>query len=259
MKKLRQVEDCKPSLFIIDATEGDIGNQIYIKKKIEDFNSLNWPVHLEKAHTAGELLEALHWGETSGYSGVIVQMPIAPTIAKKLEEYYGIKEIQIPPERDCDGLMYNTLVMPATVRGIIDYLDACGWSYNGRKAVVLGRSKIVGKPMMDALIDRGMWVSNVNSKTLIGPRNAALAQADLVVSATGRPHLISRHLCPNAVVIDVGISRGTDGKLTGDFKEELELCGPDGWATPVPGGVGLLTRLGLIKNCLYLERERIAK
>lgn len=175
-----------PSLTIVD---GDVGNQIYIKKKIED----------------------------------------------------------IPSYFDCDGLTKNALVLPATVRGIIDYLDDCGFDYAGKTAVVLGRSNIVGKPMAKALLDRDMTVSVCHSKTNYGDKEYLLHNADLVICATGQPQSIYREQCESAIVVDVGISR-LNGKIVGDFVEDENNIVGEAWSTPVPGGVGLLTRLGLMKN-----------
>lgn len=183
-----------PSLTIVDATDGDVGNQIYIKKKIED----------------------------------------------------------IPSYFDCDGLTKNALVLPATVRGIIDYLDDCGFDYAGKTAVVLGRSNIVGKPMAKALLDRDMTVSICHSKTNYGDKEYLLHNADLVICATGQPQSIHREQCESAIVVDVGISR-LNGKIVGDFVEDENNIVGEAWSTPVPGGVGLLTRLGLMKNCLDLK------
>lgn len=90
----------------------------------------------------------------------------------------------IPSYFDCDGLTKNALVLPATVRGIIDYLDDCGFDYAGKTAIVLGRSDIVGKPMAKALLDRNMTVSICHSKTNYGDKEYLLHNADLVICAT---------------------------------------------------------------------------
>lgn len=105
----------------------------------------------------------------------------------------------IPSYFDCDGLTKNALVLPATVRGIIDYLDDCGFDYTGKTAVVLGRSDIVGKPMAKALLDRDMTVSVCHSKT-----NYIFFITQ--ICATGQPQSIYREQCESAIVVDVGIS-----------------------------------------------------
>lgn len=236
-----------PSLLIIDPTEGDPANQIYIKKKQEDFAKLGWRCDVIKVHNTYTLRKTIIM-EVNNYDAMIVQMPCAPGIE--------FNPTWIPPTMDCDGLNPASAITPATVRGIIDYLDACNFDYVGKDAVVLGRSQIVGSPMAQALIKKDMTVTLCHSKTAEYSRNLALGNADLVVVATGRPHLISRNdVQPHTFVVDVGMSN-IDGKWVGDFDEwpsEGECL-----STPVPGGVGLLTRLGLLKNCYDLVRNKRA-
>lgn len=231
-----------PSLTIVDATDGDVGNQIYIKKKIEDFESVGWPVKVVRPKDKFDLHCLLSYGLETDC--VIVQMPTAERFDFDIED--------IPSYFDCDGLTKNALVLPATVRGIIDYLDDCGFDYTGKTAVVLGRSDIVGKPMAKALLDRDMTVSICHSKTNYGDKEYLLHNADLVICATGQPQSIHREQCESAIVVDVGISR-FNGKIVGDFVEDENNIIGEAWSTPVPGGVGLLTRLGLMKNCLDLK------
>lgn len=179
---------------------------------------------------------------------VIVQMPTA--------DRFNFSVDMIPVNKDCDGLHPLTKVMPATVRGIIDYLDICEFDYSGKSATVIGRSEIVGKPMARALLERNMTVTQCHSKTDLKDTQLYASLSDLIVIAAGRPQLLSRINCPLSIVIDVSINR-INGKLIGDFKE-IEECklSKDAWSTPVPGGVGLLTRLGLIKNCLDLSSDK---
>lgn len=241
MDKLRQ-SPVRPSLAIIDATDGDVGNQIYIRKKLEDFNNLGWEAEVIKVDNDEELEHALH----SKKDCTIVQMPVA----KK----FHFSPLQLIRNKDCDGLHPASFVTPATVRGIIDYLDTCEFPYSGKIAVVLGRSDIVGKPMAKALVDKDMTVVQCHSKTPLPVLRDMLKGAGLVISAVGKPRLFSRIECnPSTVVIDVGINRNKNNKICGDFIENENFCYLGGWSTPVPGGVGLLTRLGLLKNCLDLK------
>lgn len=231
-----------PSLTIIDATEDDIGNQIYAKRKMDDFISLGWPVNLIKPKEGDDLFALLRYINTDS---VIFQMPIA--------EYYHFNINCIPPEMDCDGLSRNSMVIPATVRGIIDYLNACEFNYTGKNAVVLGKSNIVGKPIAKELLNKDMTVSICHSQTREEDKEYLLRNADLVICATGRPLSIYREQCESAIVIDVGINK-FNGKIVGDFVEDKNNIVGNAWSTPVPGGVGLLTRLGLMKNCLDLKQ-----
>lgn len=117
-----------PSLTIVDATDGDVGNQIYIKKKIEDFESVGWPVKVVRPKDKFDLRYLLTYDglETDC---VIVQMPTAERFDFDIED--------IPSYFDCDGLTKNALVLPATVRGIIDYLDDCGFDYAAKLPLFL--------------------------------------------------------------------------------------------------------------------------
>lgn len=245
MEKLRAASGKKPSLLIVDATEQDPANQIYIKKKVEDFNNLGWPVEVVKPADTSELVGFVSGIKAPPYDCLIVQMPLA-------KQFQDFNLEWIHPSVDCDGLTKNARVIPATTRGIIDYLNACQFKYNGRKAVVIGRSNIVGKPTAQALLDKNMTVTVCHSHTPAEDLTRYCQDADLVVAAAGVPHLLHRAQCPHAFVVDVGINR-VNGKLIGDFEEDPALIGEGvSLRTPVPGGVGLLTRLGLMKNCYEL-------
>lgn len=237
-----------PHLVIIDPSDpDDIANKLYARNKVLDFMDMEWPVDVITVNNQEEYEAAIHDLERSEATAAIIQSPARQGIKIDFND--------IPREMDCDGLGYSPLVLPATVRGVMDYLDACEFEYAGQHAVVLGRSKVVGLPMAKALMDRNMTVSVCHSKTPQYLRNRLIANAPLIICATGKPHLINRRqVAPYAVVIDVGISK-KDGKIVGDFLENEEFCS-DGWSTPVPGGVGLLTRIGLMKNCMDLRRAR---
>lgn len=251
VNELRQSE-VKPSLTIVDGTNNDAGNQIYIRKKVEDFQALNWPVEVFKIPQNWNALDLNEYIKTISSDCAIVQLPVRDNLKN-----FDINSLL--PIKDCDGLTKNSLVLPATVRGIIDYLDDCGFQYEGKNAVVIGRSEIVGKPMAKALLDRNMTISVCHSKTDINQRLYLTRTSDLVVSATGN-FTLTRESCPYAIVVDVGIRRNQAGTILGDFLEIEEIAKRNGvWSTPVPGGVGLLTRLGLMKNCLDLKNISLGK
>lgn len=241
-QKLRDEIPVAPSLLIIDATSGDPANQIYIRNKVKDFEEMGWMASVFNAKNMPEF-KLLVGAMSHRYDSVIVQMPVRDDI------YFDYT--MLPRLKDADGLHPLSPVIPATVRGIIDYLDACEFEYEGKTAVVLGRSDIVGKPMAKELLNKNMTVSVCHSRTPLEIRERLLKDADLVVCAVGQAGILKRADCPNAFVVDVGINR-VNGKLVGDFVEEE---GMKEASTPVPGGVGLLTRLGLLKNCVDLKRR----
>lgn len=247
VERLRADRSVVPSLMIIDATTQDPANQIYIRNKLKDFEALDWEAKVFRVSTTNELKKLLGGVQKHGFNSVIVQMPVMPNI----EFSYDM----ISPSVDADGLNPISHIAPATVRGIIDYLDNCGFDYSSKSALILGRSDIVGKPMAKALLDKDMTVSVCHSKTDINTKLYLARQADLVVSAVG-DFTLTREACPYAIVVDVGIRRNAAGTILGDFIEIQDIAERNNvWSTPVPGGVGLLTRLGLMKNCLQLAKQ----
>jgi methylenetetrahydrofolate dehydrogenase (NADP+)/methenyltetrahydrofolate cyclohydrolase len=163
----------------------------------------------------------------------------------------------IAVEKDVDGFHVQSvgaLVLgkpgfaPCTPAGCMAMLDEIGMPIEGKEAVVVGRSNIVGKPMALMLLQRSATVTICTSKT----RDLAghTRRADILVVATGKPRMIAGGaIKPGAVVIDVGINRLPDGKLCGDveFESAREVAG---WITPVPGGVGPMTITMLLSNTM---------
>jgi methylenetetrahydrofolate dehydrogenase (NADP+)/methenyltetrahydrofolate cyclohydrolase len=139
-------------------------------------------------------------------------------------------------------------ICPCTPHGIMHMLDTLDVEYHGLKALIIGMSNIVGRPMALELINRGATVTLCNSKT----KNLEMlsAGADLLIAAVGRPKLVKANwIKPGAIVIDVGINRLDNGKLCGDidFDEVLPIAS---YITPVPGGVGPMTIAMLMKNTM---------
>lgn len=182
--------------------------------------------------------------------GVLVQLPLPPQIDPQ-------RVIDaIAPEKDVDGFtpvnmgrlaLGQPCFAPCTPAGCLAMLDHIGVQAAGKQAVVVGRSNIVGKPMALLLSARDATVTLCHSKT----QNLAqiCAQADILVAAVGRPHFITADMVkPGAVVLDVGINRSADGKLCGDVHPAA--AEKAAYLSPVPGGVGLMTRTMLLYNTL---------
>ena len=179
--------------------------------------------------------------------GIIIQLPIP--------DKYNVKTLQqfISPEKDVDGFRRDSLHNPCTPQGIIDWLGINEIELRSELVTVLGRSEIVGKPLVNMLIDKGATVINCNSKTLKGDMKKFMKMSDIVISAIGKPKKFdSFDFDLDTIIIDVGINRDENGKLCGDInKEDIDdyfsgCC----YVTPVPGGVGLLTRVTLLKNVM---------
>lgn len=189
--------------------------------------------------------------------GILVQLPLP----KHIDENKVLQSID--PQKDVDGfhplnvgklLLDQPGFIPCTPFGIIQLLDYAGISIEGKHAVIVGRSNIVGKPMGQLLLNRHATVTYTHSRT---PNlKEFTTQADILIVATGQPSMITgEHLKPGAAVIDVGIHRDSDGRLSGDvaFDSAKEVAGA---ITPVPGGVGPMTIAMLMENtCLSAERQ----
>ena len=184
--------------------------------------------------------------------GIIAQMPVPDSID-------GDAIINaIIPEKDADGLtlvnLGNLLInrertVPCTPAGIIRLIESTGVAIEGSHAVCVGRSSLVGKPVGLMLLNRNATVTYCHTRT----RDLSLEtqQADILIAAVGRPKLITADMVkPGAVVIDVGITITEDG-FVGDVDYE-SVEGVAGFITPVPGGVGPMTRAMLLENTLEL-------
>ena len=179
-------------------------------------------------------------------TGIILQLPLPNFVNEK-----ELLEL-ITPEKDVDGFTRRAKFPPCTPSGIltlIDYYKGKNW-LEGKNAVVIGRSHIVGKPMANLLTDRNATVTICHSKT----QNLAsyTKNADLIVVAAGKAKLLTADMVkPNTTIIDVGINR-IDGKLYGDadFENLKETCD----ITPVPGGVGPMTVATLVARIVMLDK-----
>ncbi len=183
--------------------------------------------------------------------GILVQLPLPAG----LDEAAILEAVD--PAKDVDGfhprnqgclLQGRPALRPCTPRGILRLLDETGIELRGARAVVVGRSNIVGKPVALMLLERHATVVLCHSRTR--DLAAEVGAADVVVAAVGVPQLIrGEWIRPGAVVVDVGINRTGDGRLTGDvdFEAARERAS---WITPVPGGVGPMTIAMLLQNTL---------
>lgn len=240
----------------------DPASQVYVRGKANDCAECGIEsrvIRLDAATTQEELLvqiEALAADDT--VHGILVQLPLPAHI----DEAAVIAAI--PPEKDVDGftpvnagrlLTGEPCFAPCTPAGCLRMIRSTGIDITGKRAVVVGRSNIVGKPAALLLLAENATVTVCHSRT----RNLAdiCREADILVAAVGRQGFITGDMIkPGAVVIDVGINRGADGKLHGDvdFAAASEKAA---FITPVPGGVGLMTRAMLMKNTVAAARASL--
>jgi methylenetetrahydrofolate dehydrogenase (NADP+)/methenyltetrahydrofolate cyclohydrolase len=191
--------------------------------------------------------------------GILVQLPLPPGLtAERVFE-------AISPLKDVDGFhptnvglltLGHPRFVPCTPLGVMALLEHEGVNPEGLRAVVVGRSNIVGKPMALLLLQKGATVTICNSKT--PDLSSMTRQAEILVVAAGKPKLITAGMVkPGAVVIDVGINRLADGKLAGDVDFQ-GLFGTAARVTPVPGGVGPMTIAMLLENTIASAERTLA-
>jgi methylenetetrahydrofolate dehydrogenase (NADP+)/methenyltetrahydrofolate cyclohydrolase len=192
--------------------------------------------------------------------GILVQLPLPPWIRPE-----AVVEA-ISPAKDVDGFhplnagllaRRRPSLVPCTPKGVMHLLREAGVALPGARAVVLGRSQIVGRPMLQLLLDADCTVTAAHSRTR--DLAAECRRADILIAAVGRPEMVRGDwIAPGAAVVDVGINRLPDGRLVGDVAF-AEAVGHAGAITPVPGGVGPMTIACLLENTLdaAVRRRRV--
>lgn len=232
----------KVNLTIVQVNE-DEGSNAYVRGKLKDCAEIGVEgqlIKLDTTITEEELLAKIdELNKDDNVNGFIVQMPLPKQIDEEKVK------IAVTPKKDIDGFNPLSKFLPATPKGIVEYLKDNKFEFKGKNAVILGRSNIVGKPMQRILLDLDMNVINLHSKTTAEDKKFYIEHADLIVVAIGKKYFLTNeyNFKPNCVVIDVGINR-EDGHLYGDCEPNLNVA----YQSPVPGGVGLLTRLALMIN-----------
>lgn len=247
----------QPCLAVIIVGE-DPASQTYVRNKIlgcAEVGMKSLSYELPETSTNEDVAKIINeLAIDSNVDGILVQLPLP----KHLDERYLLS--LIPDSKDVDGFSPNNLGLlamnaPRTVSctpfGVMELIASTGVDIAGKRAVVIGRSNTVGKPMAMLLLNANATVTVCHSKT----QNLAeiCREADILVAAIGRPRFVTADMVkPGAIVIDVGINR-VDGKLVGDV--DFENVKPiAGYITPVPGGVGPMTISMLLYNTLMAAK-----
>ncbi|AAW53986.1 bifunctional methylenetetrahydrofolate dehydrogenase/methenyltetrahydrofolate cyclohydrolase FolD [Staphylococcus epidermidis] len=260
-----QVNDLKeygftPKLSVI-LVGNDGASQSYVKSKkkaAEKIGMISEIIHLDESTSEEVVLSELNrLNNDDTVSGILVQVPLP----KQVSEQKVLEAIN--PEKDVDGFhpinigkLYidEQTFVPCTPLGIMEILKHADINLEGKNAVVIGRSHIVGQPVSKLLLQANATVTILHSRTK--NMNAHLKQADVIVSAVGQPGLVTKeNVKKGAVIIDVGNTPDENGKLKGDvaYDEIKEIASA---ITPVPGGVGPLTITMVLNNTLLAEKLR---
>lgn len=254
--KLQGKEACLAVILV----GNDPASTVYVgnKKKACEYigiRSLSYELPEETSET--ELLDLIaRLNADTSVNGILVQLPLP----RHIDEDKVISAIA--PEKDVDGFHPTSVgnlcigrkgFVSCTPAGIIQLLKRSGVAMEGKECVIIGRSNIVGKPMSLLMLRENATVTVCHSRTK--DLKEITKRADILIVAIGKPKFITAdYVKEGAVVIDVGIHRGEDGKLCGDVKFD-EVCEHTSMITPVPGGVGPMTIAMLMNNCIQSAEE----
>lgn len=250
----------RPCLAVIMVGDNPASHS-YIRGKVKaaefvgiDSKVLEFPENISER----ELLSAIeNLNEDDGVDGILVQLPLPQHI-----DVFKVTDA-ISVSKDVDGFHPQNVAalwqgrkctVPCTPKGILRMIQSTGVDITGRKALVIGRSNIVGKPVSKLLLDNNATVSIAHSRT----RNLAevCRSADILVVAAGHPKLVTGDMIkPGAIIIDVGINRLEDGRITGDVDFET-ASKTAAYISPVPGGVGPMTIAMLMENTIECFQSR---
>lgn len=263
VEKLKNNFNLTPGLAVIIVGENP-ASQVYVRNKhttCEELGIKSEVVEMPASTTKDELLKKIdELNADKSINGILVQLPLPDAIKNHSEEILN----RIDPLKDVDGfhpvnvgklVTGSPALVPCTPAGCIEMLDLSGIEIDGKRAVIIGRSNIVGKPMLHLLMAKNATVTVCHSHT----KNLAevTREADILVAAMGKPKFVTADMIKaGAVVIDVGINRIAPKKLVGDvdFDAAVEIASA---ITPVPGGVGLLTVAMLMKNVVTAAKLQI--
>ncbi len=258
---LKQRTGVEPALAVILVGE-DPASQIYVRNKkraADEVGIASRDFLFPQGCTQAELLETIRRiNADSALHGILLQLPLP----KGMDEDQAVAAIA--PQKDADGLHPMSLgnllggkltAVPCTPAGCIEILDHYGIPIEGAEAVMVGRSRLVGKPLAQLLLARHATVTMCHTRT----RDLAghCRRADILCVAAGKPRVITGDMIKEgAVVIDVGVNRLATGKLAGDV--DFESASQRARAiTPVPGGVGPMTIAMLMKNTLLVATRQL--
>lgn len=232
----------KPRLVIVQVGDNEASSR-YVRNKVKDCDEVgiaatvvNIPTDVSTTELVARVKE-----EQKNADGIIVQLPLPEHISEKSV----IEAIDI--KKDVDGFCVGSRFKPATPRGIMEYLKYCEFDLAGKDVCILGRSKTVGEPLAKMMMDADATVTVVHSKSGRDAKDWYTHHTDLIVSAVGKPKFLNCYSI-HVPVIDVGINF-----INSDSENNPQLVGDcfnteDRLVTPVPGGVGLLTRCALLDN-----------
>ncbi|HEM5274327.1 TPA: bifunctional methylenetetrahydrofolate dehydrogenase/methenyltetrahydrofolate cyclohydrolase [Streptococcus suis] len=260
--RLKEEKGLVPGLVVILVGENP-ASQVYVRNKERSALAAGFKsevVRVPDTISESDLLDLIErYNQDDEWHGILVQLPLPAHISEEKVL------LAIDPDKDVDGFHPTNMgkfwsghpvMIPSTPAGIMEMFKEYQIELEGKSALVIGRSNIVGKPMAQLLLEANATVTIAHSRTKNLPDLAR--QADILVVAIGRGHFVTKEFVkPGAVVIDVGMNRDENGKLIGDVKYD-EVSEVASYITPVPGGVGPMT-ITMLMEQTYEACVRSAK
>lgn len=264
VQRFQQTYQRAPGLVVV-RVEGDAASGVYTKAILRIAKELGVEARLEllPADTTTEGLRdaLLRLNSDPAMHGVIVQMPLPEHLSQRL-----VAET-LAAEKDIDGISLQSAgnlalgfpsFHPSTAAAVVEILERTQTPIEGKRVVILGRSNVVGKPLALMLLQRNATVTICHSRTQ--NLREVMRESDILIAAVGRPTMVKAEMVrPGAIVIDVGTNALPEGGIVGDV-DYASVSAVAGALTPVPGGVGPLTNVMLMKQCIEAawrqERER---
>lgn len=253
LKDIVDIMKEKPCLMVVQIGN-DAASNSYIKGKSKDCQDIGIVfrhLHIEQYDDleTSDIISIINkhkqWYKPDG---VIVQLPIPNKFdADKIQRTISLI-------KDVDGFQKMSCFDPCTPKGVIDYLKYNNYQFEGKHALVIGRSNIVGKPLAEMLLNLNCTVTVCHSKTNPYQLEDAIELADIVFTCINKIEFFNGSFRSNQDIIDIGLGRGADGKLHGNLSqkcyERMKRFNPDNYVISGTGGVGLLTRIALLENVI---------
>lgn len=272
VKKLKEDHGVTPTVKVIQLGDSEDSNR-YVRNKTRHVTDIGANAVVEKLSkfiSCNKLLEVIdEANKDENVHAIIVQKPLPSHISDFIVDMHidPTKDLDCANPKNLGRLLHdNGFVKPCTPKGIVYLLKKKNIDLNGKNVLILGRSLIVGKPLQILLTNENATVTLAHSKSQIKDfysygNTIDGSKYDIIISAIGKGHEVKVDMTENnCILIDVGINFDEDGKMIGDIDLENSISRyKDSWATPVPGGVGLLTCAMVIDNLLDLTERKINK
>jgi methylenetetrahydrofolate dehydrogenase (NADP+) / methenyltetrahydrofolate cyclohydrolase len=258
---LKQAHGRAPGLAVVLVGD-DPASHVYVRRKQEACRRAGLATfehRLPADASEADLVRLVHQlNDDATVDGILVQLPLPDHVRKSavLQSISPAKDVDaFHAESIGHALIGDETMAPCTPQGVLLLLDQAGVHLPGAEVCIVNHSNLIGKPLAALLINRDATVTVCHKHTQ--DLASHTKRAEVLVTATGVPGLIkAEHVRPGAVVVDVGLHRGADGKLRGDVDESV--WGKASWVTPVPGGVGPMTIAVLLQNTVRSFRRRVA-